>query len=184
MGRETCWNCHQGQKLSADLQRQTVKAIGTESLRTIGALFDRMREKLEALAETAAKPMDRLRDLGRSIFESTRTPLERYERDMDDLREAFRAGVIDLETFRRAAAALKDSISGPLIDPSSAEAPTALEVGSREAADFAARLEAQARAREQRDTQVIERQNQVGIEVLREISRKLNKANVLRIMPI
>lgn len=67
-------------------------------------------EKMSKAAKEAAAAMNKLKQEGQSVFETTRTPLEKYNMELERLGRLLKAGAIDQDTFARASAAAKKSL--------------------------------------------------------------------------
>lgn len=80
-------------------QASHIQALADEITRR-DQLTDSIKAEIEAEAERIAK-MQELKEEGKAVFEATRTPLERYNAELDRLGELLRAGAIDQETFAR-----------------------------------------------------------------------------------
>lgn len=87
-------------------------------------------------ANKFADEIFRLADIGKSVFDRTRTPLENFRKEMQGLRQLFEVGAIDLDTFLRAGEQAFGKLPGPdaVTGPSFVRNP-ALEAGSNAAFD-------------------------------------------------
>lgn len=63
-------------------------------------------------ADEAAKALQKLKDEGQSIWDSTRTPLENYQLGIRNLNDLLQQGVIDHDTYDRAVKNLQDDFTG------------------------------------------------------------------------
>jgi tape measure domain-containing protein len=132
-------------KETIDKLREQVEAFGqTEAqkigieLRKHGASEDQigeatgLRSKLDAL-EAAKKKSEDLAQKGKSIFDETRTPMEKYEARIGELSELLKGGAIDWETYGRAVRGARTDLEKST-QPETPEAPTLFRAGSAEAA--------------------------------------------------
>jgi hypothetical protein len=97
-------------KKQRDLARSTKQAIDPEASR-------RAQESMKKYAETAGR-----------LFSETRTPAEKYRKELEDIKNALFWGDVDPETARRAAMKAQEEVEG-----GKAKFGAALEVGSTEA---------------------------------------------------
>ena len=106
----------------------------------------RKLKEIEKAGKAQAKAIeDRARSLeqaGKSVFESTRTPMEKYQATLDDLNRLLKAGAIDWDTYGRAVRKAGDemrSASGASTDVAS---PAALQRGTQAALTAAISMKA------------------------------------------
>ncbi len=88
-------------------------------------------------ANKFADEMLQLADIGKSVFDRTRTPLERFRKEMQDLRQLFEVGAIGLDTFLRAGEQAFEKLPEPtaaITGPGFVRNPV-LEAGSNAAFD-------------------------------------------------
>ena len=83
--------------------------------------------------EEYAKRLQELERKAKSVFESTRTPMERFQSRVKDLREMLEKGFIDEETFKRAMEMAKKELDGMKQAVRDIVSPGAAIAGSREA---------------------------------------------------
>lgn len=118
-------NMDRSAEAHAQLQREAERVYAstrTEAER-YAAEVERLRELLAeglisqdtfARAVRAADgQLRRLEDAAARVFDSTRTPLERFEAKVAELQELLRRGLIDRDTFDRAMAAAQERLDGP-----------------------------------------------------------------------
>ena len=72
------------------------------------------KEKAKGLADTA---LDKLKAFAKGIIAATRTPLEIFNKQIDNLEEAFQNRLIDIVTFGRALAQANRELRGPGGEP-------------------------------------------------------------------
>jgi hypothetical protein len=93
----------EGAKLPAELQ----DAFNEKLKETIG-----LQEKLDKLTQEK-KDKEEAFSKGKSVFEETRTPLEKYEAKISELNELLNLGTITWDTYGRAVRAAKTDLEGP-----------------------------------------------------------------------
>ena len=59
-------------------------------------------EKVSAASKRAAQEEAEMARQARRIFDDTRTPMEEYKRQLENLDKLYKAGSIDLQTYQRA----------------------------------------------------------------------------------
>lgn len=135
-------------KKAADLIGETQKAITqfgmTDSQKKLADLqlpgvsaeqLDQAKKALEQLdaLNAAKKKMDEQQQEGQSIFESTRSPLEKYESQIGKLSELLDAGAIDWDTYGRAIRQARQQLE----ETNKTQAPQLLQAGTAAAQRFA-----------------------------------------------
>lgn len=113
-------------------------ALGSvgERFRQIDQAASRTSDSIEQVARSIEKPIDttaldeaadRMRELesfARRVFENTRTPMERFEKQIEMLRDALSEGLIDDDTFKRAVDKAKKELADATSPGAVAEAKT------------------------------------------------------------
>lgn len=64
--------------------------------------WNEMKAAADSLDKSENQVFDKMQSDAESIYESTRTPLEKYQQEMGKLEELYRAGFLDHDTFARA----------------------------------------------------------------------------------
>lgn len=67
--------------------------------------------KVKTKTSEASKALEKLKQDGQDVFESTRTPIEKYQMSVAHLNELLAAGAINQDTYTRAVANLRDEFS-------------------------------------------------------------------------
>ncbi|MEM6560044.1 MAG: hypothetical protein AAF656_00455 [Planctomycetota bacterium] len=147
--REAENNARQVEDTIADLQRQVEQFDLSDGqkqladLEALGATPEQLAQAEAALKklrelEAARAVQENLQSRGQSVYDATRTPLERYEAELEDLSELLDSGVIDWDTYGRAIRDAKDELAreeqGNLPD---VQSPDLLRAGEAQAARFA-----------------------------------------------
>lgn len=94
---------------------ETIKLAGEEGLRyaeRLRELTAELERKTEATraAEEAERKHTEIMAQGAAVFEATRTPLEKYQGQIERLNELLLAGSIDADTYGRAIAQARDAL--------------------------------------------------------------------------
>lgn len=118
------FNMTDSQKKFADLKSM---GVGPQQL----AQAQKLLAQLDALNAAKAKA-DQMTQDAKSIYESTRTPLERYEATIGRLSDLLNAGAIDWDTYGRAVRQAIEARDGV----SKVESPSMLKVGSAAADQY------------------------------------------------
>lgn len=93
-------------------------AVAVELMRQRAGLKEAEKEREDALkeqkkaADDAIAAQEKLADAGKRVFDDTRTPLEKYNIEMERLRGLLDANVISMDTFGRAAKQADDELQG------------------------------------------------------------------------
>jgi TP901 family phage tail tape measure protein len=95
------------QRGATDAMLEQVKALQEQ----LQKMKDEEEAKQEAIREAERMEEDMKRAAER-VIEETRTPLEKFEKRIDHLRELFEKGLIDEETFRRATEMAEKALPG------------------------------------------------------------------------
>jgi len=107
----------------ADIFKLKMQGATDEQLASARA----MAKQIEQM-EKQKEEQDRLKDLAKSVFDETRTPLEKYQTKIEDLKKLFDQGLINSDTFDRAVKQAKGELGGNEIQFSGP-----MELGSNEA---------------------------------------------------
>ncbi len=92
--------------------------------------MDRMLKQIDDFNAAKTK-MDDLVSRGKSVFEATRTPIEKYETAIGELNELLRSGAINWQTYGRAVRAARGELESSRGGPTSG--PDLVRTGSAEA---------------------------------------------------
>lgn len=93
-------------------------AVAVELMRQRTGLKDAEKEREEAMkaskkaTDDATAAQERLADAGKRVFDDTRTPLEKYNIEMERLKGLLDANAISMDTFGRASKLAKDDLAG------------------------------------------------------------------------
>lgn len=110
----------------------SMKGVTPEQVQQYAALLGQM-DQLNA----AKKKQDEMNQDGKSIFDSTRTPMEKYESQIGKLHDLLDAGTIDWDTYGRAVRQAKDELEkSTKTDIASPKAPELMQAGSAAAQRF------------------------------------------------
>lgn len=135
----------------ADIQKQVDQFGMTEGqkklmdLKDLGASPEQLAQaeanlkKLSDL-EDQKKASDDLAQKAKSVFDETRTPLEKYEEKLGELSDMLNAGAIDWDTYGRAIRKAQDELNSDdkskLTDVPTLDSPDLIQSGSAQAARF------------------------------------------------
>lgn len=93
-------------------------ALGLMSFEQLGRGLSRLREAFEKETDSmgrfraqALKQFEELEASAKRVFESTRTPIEQYEKKLSDLTTLLAVGALDFETFSRAVKQANDELT-------------------------------------------------------------------------
>lgn len=97
--------------------------------------FKKQEEAVKDLARTVEQERDKIKDAARALIDETRTPLEEFEKKVQDISRLRLVGAIDTATFKRGIAAAQAELAqAQKVQPTGA-----FEIGSRGAASIMAR---------------------------------------------
>ena len=120
-------------------QTDSQKQLG--ELKALGAGPDQIKQaedmlgKLDAL-NSAKKAQDDMQSKAKSIFDETRTPMEKYTSQIDELSGLLNGGAIDWDTYGRAVRAARVDLEGTAKAPD-LKAPELIAAGTAQAIRFA-----------------------------------------------
>jgi hypothetical protein len=85
------------------------------------------------------KANEDMQNKAKSVFEETRTPLEKYETKIGELSDLLNKGMVDWDTYGRAVRQAREQLEadGKIAEAPTLEAPDLVKAGSAEAARFA-----------------------------------------------
>lgn len=110
----------------------SMKGVTPEQVKQYANLLSQM-DQLNA----AKKKQDEMNQEGKSIFDATRTPMEKYESQITKLHDLLDAGTIDWDTYGRAVRQAKDELEkSTKSDLPDAKAPDMMMAGSAAAQRF------------------------------------------------
>ena len=93
-------------KLTASMQKANEAAGDGENAPIVKTLT-----KVKTKTSEASKALEKLKQDGQDVFESTRTPIEKYQMSVAHLNELLAAGAINQDTYTRAVANLRNEFS-------------------------------------------------------------------------
>ena len=104
-------------------------------LQSLGATPDQLAQAKAMLAQLDAlnaqkKKQDEMAQAAQSIFDSTRSPLEKYEAQIGKLSELLNGGAIDWDTYGRAIRQARDELEKANAAPEAVTAPEIMQAGS------------------------------------------------------
>ena len=120
-------------------QTDSQKQLG--ELKALGAGPDQLKQAEDTLAKldalnAAKKQADEMQSKAKSIFDETRTPMEKYTTQIDELSGLLNGGAIDWDTYGRAVRAARVDLEGTAKAPD-LKAPELIAAGTAQAIRFA-----------------------------------------------
>lgn len=94
-------------KLASSMKSVSQEAAGGKSDPPIVQTLTKAKTK----TDEATKALQKLKDEGKDVYESTRTPLENYQLGVSRLNELLKSGVITHDTYNRAVSQLRDEFN-------------------------------------------------------------------------
>jgi hypothetical protein len=123
---------------SVDTFGQTSAQKKIFDLKSLGASASQIAEAQQLIdklgqLEAAKKKMESQQSAAKSVFESTRTPVEKYEQQIGKLSDLLNSGAIDWDTYGRAVQQARQKLE----DAAKTQGPQIMESGSAEAQRYA-----------------------------------------------
>lgn len=127
-----------------------------------------------------------LKKSAEDLYKETRTPLEKFQEKIDEINNLFAKGEIDVDTYQRAIAKAEgdlDKATDKKKDKRKAvefDAPSLLEAGSADAAQFVSKVQGQA-AENERQRQIAE-ETKKQTELQRQLVKQMEGASIVKVM--
>jgi len=94
----------------------SIRRAAQEAAESVAGNTDEFNRMAEGLAE-AATAMKKLQSAAERVFDATRTPMERFAKEMEKLKELFGKQLINEDTFKRAAQQAQDALDAATKSP-------------------------------------------------------------------